>query len=414
MSRWKPVLVVDNPGAPERDYVAVCVVSLEEIGRTTSRLGSEAAGAATAEFEQRLSSMLRGDDQLIRIHEGKHCLLIRALRDRNHATLAGLKLERLFSEPFEFRSATVPLKVRAGIACGSTAESDAESLFRAAEAARESARRSEKVYEIADEHVVSDMLRRWQLNDEVERAIYEHELKLYYQPKVSAEDHRLCGAEGLVRWEHPDGLLYPGEFLPQLDREKSRALTRHVIRQAIRDLAANPWLPPVSINLDPDATEDPGVIRLILDELTLWNVEPARLVMEMTENGIVHNIGRLRAEFAELQSRGVRISMDDFGTGNSSLAQFRDLNVDELKIDRSFVTDLENDAANRYLTGVIVNLGHYFGMRVVAEGIETPQAAAALREMGCDLLQGFYFSPPLPLAELESWAAGRGTPDDCA
>lgn len=113
MSRWKPVLVVDNPAAAERDYVAVCVASLEEVGRTTSQLGSEAAGAATAEFEQRLSSMLRGDDQLIRIHEGKHCLLIRALRDRNHATLAGLKLERLFAEPFEFRSATIPLKVRA-------------------------------------------------------------------------------------------------------------------------------------------------------------------------------------------------------------------------------------------------------------------------------------------------------------
>src|SRR5690606_13668953 len=151
----------------------------------------------------------------------------------------------------------------------------------------------DKVYEIADENVVAEMLRRWQLNDEVERAIFQHELKHYYQPKVSAQDHRLSGAEGLVRWEHPDGLLYPGQFLPPLERDKSLALTRHVIRQAIRDLAANPWLPPLSINLDPEATEDPTVIRLILDELRLWGVEPSRLVMEMTENGIVHNIGRL-------------------------------------------------------------------------------------------------------------------------
>src|SRR5690606_4958671 len=135
-------------------------------------------------FEQRLSTMLRGDDQLITIHEGKHCLLIRGLKDRNHAALAGLKLERLFQEPFEYRSVAVPLQVRAGIACGATGESDAESLFRAAEAAREAARRSDKVFELADEVVVADMLRRWQLNDEVEQAIYEHQLKLYYQPKV--------------------------------------------------------------------------------------------------------------------------------------------------------------------------------------------------------------------------------------
>jgi diguanylate cyclase len=416
VNRWKPVLVVDNglSRGGDDDFVAVCVASLEGIGRTTSQLGSEVAGAASAEFAQRLSTLMRPDDQLIQIHESKHCLLIRALKDRNHAALAGLKLERLFAEPLEYRNLTVPLQVRVGIACGASAQHDAESLFRAAEAARDSARRSEKVFEIADEVVLADMQRRWQLNEELDQALYQHQLKLYYQPKVAADDHRLCGAEGLIRWEHPDGLLYPGQFLPHLERDKVLSLTRHVIRQSIRDLAGNAWLPPLSINLDPDAAEDPSLIRLMLDELTLWNVDPKRLVIEMTENGIVQNVDRLREDFAELRSRGVRISMDDFGTGSSSLAQFRDLRVDEIKVDRSFVTDLEENAANRYLTGLIIDLGHYFGMTVVAEGIETRQVALALREMQCDLLQGFYFSPPLPLEELSSWAEGRKQPDDCA
>lgn len=409
----RPVLVVDNDpdGA---GFVAVCVASLEGVGRTTGLLGSEAAGAATAEYARRLAQVLRADDQLIQIHEAKHCLLIRALKDRNHAALAGMKLERLFAEPFHYRDVAVPLQVRVGIACATGSDSDAESLFRAAETAREAARSSGRVFKLADDTVVGDMRRHWQLNDQVDNALFEHQIKLYYQPKVAADTQQLCGAEGLVRWEHPDGLLNPGQFLPHLERDNMIALTRHVVRQSIRDLAANDWLPPLSINLDPEATEEPALIQLILDELTLWNVDPGRLTVEITENGIVGNLERLLDDFAELRSRGVRISMDDFGTGNSSLGQFRNLLVDELKIDRSFINNVEEDGTNRYLTGLIIELGHYFGMSVVAEGIESQRAADVLREAGCDSLQGFFFSPPLPLDELARWAAGRRLPPDCA
>jgi len=412
----RPVLVVDNGAGGRRPagFVAVCVTSLEGVGRTTSQLGSEAAGAAAAEYAQRLSSMLRDSDQLIQIHEAKYCLLIRELKDHNHAALAGMKLERLFAEPFVYRDVAVPLQVRAGIACGAGSEADAESLFRAAETAREAARCAEKVYQLADDSVMADMRRRWELNDQVDEALFQHQLKLYYQPKVSADDHRLVGAEGLVRWEHPDGLLNPGQFLPYLERDKMMALTRHLVRQCIRDLAGNPWLPPLSINLDPDATEEVSLLQLINDELTLWSVDPARLVVEVTENGIVRNVGRLLEDFAGLRGRGVRISIDDFGTGNSSLAQFRDLLVDEIKIDRSFVFNVEDNAANGYLTGLIVELGHYFGMSVVAEGVETERAAEHLLQAGCDVLQGFLFSPPLPLGEFARWTARHQGPEDCA
>lgn len=414
MSSTGPVLVVDNASLGGDGFMAVCVASLEGVGRTTGRLGSEAAGAATAEYERRLGGVLRDADQLIQIHEGKHCLLIRQLRDRNHATLAGQKLERLFAEPFRFRDATVPLEVRVGIACADAGDTDAEALFRAAETAREAARGQNKVFELADEAVVSGMRRRWQLNDEVETALAEHQLKVFYQPKVSAADHRLCGAEGLIRWAHPEGLLNPGQFLPHLERDNMLALTRHVIRQCVRDLAANPWLPPLSLNLDPDLTEEPELIQLILNELAVWNVAPTRLVVEVTENGIVRNLERMVSDFAELRARGVRIAMDDFGTGQSSLAQFRDLMVDEIKIDRSFVFGLEDNPTNRYLTGVVIELGHYFGMNVVAEGVETRQAGRILEAAGCDVLQGFYFSPPLPLDEFARWADGRDTPPDIA
>lgn len=409
-----PYLIVDNDRDRGGDgtYLAVCVMSLEGLGRITSLFGSEMAGAAAKEYADRLRALLRDDDELITINEAKHCLLIRGLRDRNHAMLAGLKLERLFAAPYEQDDASVVLQVRAGIACARSGDTEAEALFRSAETAREVARAAGRVYEVAEDLDVAAMQRRWLLNEQVEQAISDHALRLYYQPKVKAADHAVAGAEGLIRWEHPDGLLGPAEFLPWLDAEKLTALTRHVIRQCIRDLAADLRLPALAINLDPATLTSGGLLRLMLDELSLWEVDPRRLTIEVTETGLVNALAGLCPEFGELRTRGVRVSMDDFGTGTASLAQLRNLPVDELKIDRSFVANLQNDATCRYLTRMMIDLGHHFGLSVVAEGVENRATAKQLREFGCDLLQGFHFAPPLPLAQFARWSANREPPGE--
>lgn len=407
MTRPRPVLVVDNVSrgnGGEEEVTAVCVVSLEGVGRITSLLGSEAAGNATIEFASRLGQMLREGDQRIQINESKYCLLLRGLKDRNHTLLAGMKLERLFEVPFDYDQSAVPLQVRAGLAYGNSGEADAESLFRVAETARELARARGRVYEVADALVMADVQRQWRLNDEVDEALYQHHIKLYYQPKVMAGDHALAGAEGLVRWEHESGLLMPGQFLPHLQPEKMIALTRHVVRQCVRDLAGDATLPPLSFNVDPDLLLRCDLTTLVLEELAMWSVDPARLVVEVTENGIMEHLDVMLPEFAALRERGVRVSMDDFGTGHSSLAQFRHLPVDELKIDRSFVFNVDSDEASRYLVTLMTDLGHYFGKQVVAEGVENLQVAEVLRSAGCDVLQGFCFSPPLARTEFTRWA----------
>lgn len=412
-----PVLIVDNVGSARGGRggcLAVCVASLEGVGRLTSLFGSEAAGAATLEYAARLEEVLRPEDQIIAINEGKHCLLVRGLRDRSHAMLAGMKIERLFERPFNYRGMDITLTVRAGIACGESDESDAEDLFRAAEAAREGARAAQKIYQVADDGAVSMLHQRWKLNDQIEDAIRQHRLKVYYQPKVSARERHLAGAEGLVRWEHEDGLLGPGQFLPHLDTERMLALTTHVVRQAVRDLAAGSWMPPVSVNLEPYMLSDSGLLRLILDELAMWSVDPRRLIVEVTENGLMATLDDLCPEYHELRARGVRVAMDDFGTGHSSLAQFRNLPLDELKIERSFITHLDSDEANRYLTRTMIDLAHFFGRSVVAEGVETERVADALERFDCDLLQGFLFAPPLPLPEFSRWAMAPGKPPDSA
>jgi EAL domain-containing protein (putative c-di-GMP-specific phosphodiesterase class I)/GGDEF domain-containing protein len=410
-----PYLIVDNDNDRDRDhgsdgsYLAVCVMSLEGLGRITSLFGSEVAGAAAKEYASRLQTLVRDDDELITINEGKHCLLIPGLRDRNHATLAGLKLERLFAIPYEQDDASIVLQVRAGIACAPSSNTEAEALFRSAETAREMARSSGRTYQVADELDVQALRRRWQLNDQVDQAIREHALRLYYQPKVMASDHSVAGAEGLIRWEHPDGLLSPAEFLPYLDSHKMMLLTKHVIRQCVRDLAADARLPNLAINLDSVMLTNSGLLRLMLDEISLWEVDPKRLTIEVTESGLVESLSSLCPEFEQLRALGVRVAMDDFGTGNSSLAQFRNLPLDELKVDRSFITHLQTDSTSRYLTRMMIDLGHHFGLSVVAEGVENRAIAKQLREFGCDLLQGFHFAPPLPLAHFARWSASHSS-----
>ena len=405
-----PYLVVDNdrPGrSGEPGYLAVCVTNLDGMGRLTSLFGSEVAGAAAQEYAARLEALTREGDELIAINECKHCLLFRGLKDRNHASLAGLKLERLFAEAFAYNDIHVNLTVRAGIACAKASDTDAEELFRAAEAAREAARGADKVFELAEDVDVAALQQRWRLNDQLDEAIRQHDLVLYYQPKVRAEGGGVCGAEGLVRWVHKDGVLAPGQFVPYLDADKLTALTRHVVRQCVRDLAAHPELPPLSVNLEPHMLADKGLLRLLLDELTLWDVAAERLTVEITERGLVDTVHKLSPEFHEMRERGVRVAIDDFGTGHSSLAQFRDLPLDELKIDRCFVSGLAADETSRYLTRMMVDLGHHFGLTVVGEGVETTECADILRELGSDHLQGFCFSPALPREEFSGWVAER-------
>jgi len=411
VKRRGPVLVVDNEAARrESDLgaLAVCVVSLEGVGRITSQFGSQATGAAIQTYLNRLEQLLREGDQLIQINESKHCLLLKGLQDANHARLAGLKLERLFAEALVHANLSIRLAVRAGIACGEGPRHDAETLFRVAETARETAVAAGRVFEMADPLRLDVVRRNWRLNEQLDEAIKAHDLRLYYQPKVSADGATLCGAEGLIRWQHQEGLLVPGDFLPHLDAASLQALTGHVIRQCVRDLATDPTLPGLSFNLPLMHLLDTGVRRQIHEEMALWSVEPARLTIEVTEGGLPSHAEQLQTACRELRDWGVRIAMDDFGTGHSALRQFRDLPVDELKIDRSFVAGIEADAFDDYVSRLMIDLGHFLGMTVVAEGVESAGAARALAAMGCDQLQGFFFSPPLPLDAFAEWRQSRG------
>ena len=187
-------------------------------------------------------------------------------------------------------------------------------------------------------------------------------------------------------------------------------LTQYTARKVIRDLAELEWLPALSLNIDP-LVLDSAMLKLIFDELSLWQVEPHRLTIEITEAGLIHNYDATIALLARAQAAGIAVAIDDFGTGYSSLAHFKHLPIDELKIDMVFVRDLAQDEHNQYLCKMMIDLAHRFDHHVVAEGVEDEWTANWLIEQGCDLLQGYFYSPPLPkdcladLLDLEDEAA---------
>lgn len=231
------------------------------------------------------------------------------------------------------------------------------------------------------------------------------QLQPYFQPKLCASTGKLTGAEVLLRWKHPElGLISPGEFIPLAEETGlihpiSEWLIAHVC-----DLIADwhTWgMSPgrISINLSAGSIFERSLIQFIDEQLNRTGIPPESLVIELTESVLMQNADTAQNVIAQLRQRGIHVSLDDFGTGFSSLGYLNRFSIDEIKIDRSFVIDLENDSRERALVHAIITLGHALGLKVVAEGVETERQASLLRDIGCDTFQGFLFARPMPVEE---------------
>lgn len=251
-----------------------------------------------------------------------------------------------------------------------------------------------------------------ELLGQLRQAMEEDQLVLHYQPKVSGDGARLLGFEALVRWDHPQrGHLSPADFLPFVERTHLiHALTRWVMLTALRQASA--WRSAgmhttMAVNVSA-ASLDEGLLGVVEEALTLarWSAED--LVLEITETAIVNDPEGARRAVAKLRERGVRVAVDDFGAGSTSLGHLRGLAVHELKIDRQFVTELVAHPHDEVIVASVIALAHKLGLVVVAEGVETVAAADLLCAMGCDELQGFFFARPLPPAQALAWARSEG------
>jgi diguanylate cyclase len=289
-------------------------------------------------------------------------------------------------------------------------ESDAETAMRNADVAMHEAKRQRVPFSIYEPTRDDNTVERLAMLGDLRHAIGNDELVLHYQPKVVARSGEVHSVEALVRWEHPTrGLVSPDQFIPIAETTGViHPLTAEVLRQALlqtRSWHERGWSIPVAVNVSAASLHDlgfPGEVRRLLEATGV----PARLLsIELTESALMTDPARARAILEDLSAMGVCLSIDDFGTGYSSMAYLKALPVRELKIDRSFISGMASEPSDVVLVQSAVDLGHNLGLHVVAEGVEDLATMEKLRDIGCDLIQGFYVCRPGSTAQIDMWLA---------
>jgi EAL domain-containing protein (putative c-di-GMP-specific phosphodiesterase class I) len=313
--------------------------------------------------------------------------------------LAAAKLFRHFESPIKIVDQKFKVKVFAAFVVPTKARTNAAQLLDEGERGLIEARLTTERYSVIRPGEKSeDAIDDWQIQKDLEEAFGRGEFLLYYQPMVHAANRSVIGAEALIRWESPQrGLVSPGLFMPHIQSSSIlKPVTWYSIRSAAAACRGWPEHVSVAINVAADVMVDSEIVQVLEDTIGFYELAGERLTIEVTESAMVDDPGRCFDILAAIRNLGVRISIDDFGAGNSSLSYFRDLPADELKMDRSFVAAMASSPRDALLIKSIVDLAHNFDLRVVAKGIEDANTADALKDLGCDVLQGYLFGKACP------------------
>ncbi len=401
------------------EQLAVLFIDLDRFKQVNDSLGHPAGDELLRSVAARLQHTLRASDIAGRL-SGDEFVVVLSQCGADSATDTIERLQALLAEPITLAGKTLAISASIGVAMFPADGRDMETLLHRADMAMYQAKSSGRgrfsFFSIDLNKLAQERLA---LETALREALQAGDLRLHYQPQVELASGRLYGVEALARWTHAElGEISPARFIPLAEECGLIAdLGRWALREACRQLAA--WrakglhVPAVSVNLSPTSFHNLDLPRMIADTLERNALRPQDLTLELTESILLDTNPSTVKTIAEVHAHGVRLSVDDFGTGYSSLSYLRRLPVSELKLDRSFVADLEHDADARALSSAILGIGKSLHLTVVAEGVETPMQDLMLREQGYPAAQGFLFSRPLAPQDLERWlseaAVGRQT-----
>ncbi len=386
---------------------ALLMLDLDRFKEVNDSLGHRAGDLLLIQMGARLQENLRGDDLLARLGGDEFAIL---LDDAGHdeAVHAAARLSAAVGEPLIVEDTSLSVGVSIGIALFPDDGPDLSVLLRKADIAMYRAKTSQlahHVYSTADDADAAAIL---QTVNELRTALTSEQFVLHYQPKVDLDTGEVNSVEALVRWNHPTrGLLYPGAFLTLVEESGLMpSLTLVVLAQALDQVAdwhreGHPLT--VAVNISASSLVDADLPNQVTSMLAARGVLPSSLQLEITEGFLMVNRELAHVILTSLRNIGVRISVDDFGTGYSSLAYLRDLPIDEIKLDNSFVIPMTHDARTAALVSSTIELAHSLGLRIVAEGVETAGTYTELTRMGCDQAQGYFMSRPVPAAEFNRW-----------
>ncbi|HEX7236116.1 MAG TPA: EAL domain-containing protein, partial [Gammaproteobacteria bacterium] len=392
------------------DKVAVVSLGLDRVNGIVSSLGHRAGDEVVKLAAATLRSRLRDNEVLGHLSAHEFVVGLPGRDAREAVEWIELQADALRTG-VRVSNANIALQTTGGVACYPEHSEDAAELCRRASSARSEAlahHQTAAVYRLGQD---DRSLQQIKIVGDFPRALRDGELRLYMQPKLDLASGEIYGAEALVRWQHPElGLLYPDAFISAVEQAGSIAhLTRWVLREAIDRCAS--WrnqgvILGVAVNISVDDLTDEYLPYFLLELTQKHHLAPHMLTLEVTESAIMHNVQKSLAVVNCIHELGFRLAIDDFGTGHSALSQLKRLPVDELKIDKSFVTR-SNDAKDDAILRATIDLAHQLGLTVVAEGVEDDGAITRLAAHGCEHAQGYGIAKPMPQEQFLAWLAQR-------
>ena len=388
------------------EHGALLVIEISRIGAISDTLGHDIGNELLCQIGRQFRVALREADVLARLDGNRFAVALLHIEKREHAAIVAQKLLAVLDVPIVVDGHSLQVGATIGITVYPEDGCDTAVLIRYADVATSKAVQTEAPFLFYSEEMNQRAKEHLRLESELRQALAHHELELYYQPKVSLRSGRIVGAEALLRWRHPvRGLVSPGVFIPVAEETGLILdLGSWVLEEACRQVRAwkdaNLIMPPIAVNLSARQFDAnlPARIALLLER---HGVQPEQIMLEITESLLVRGADNVIAIMNQLVAMGMALALDDFGTGYSSLAYLKKFPISTLKIDRSFVIGLpyeENDCA---IARAIVTMAQQLRQEIVAEGVETAEQMSFLRELGCDQLQGYLFSQPVPAADFE-------------
>jgi diguanylate cyclase (GGDEF)-like protein len=403
-----------NQPQTRRHKIPLLAIGFEQLERIHTTLGPAMGDLLLQAVAERLQTCVSPLDTIAHLGAAQFAILLTTSHSRYKVAKIAEFLLESFKSPFQIGIHEIFLTVHIGIAFLGRDGRDLDTLIKHASAAREDTKKLGKLpYQFYIASIGVKSQEELLLELELRQALERNEFQVYYQPKVNLRTKEIEGAEALVRWYHPErGLISPAEFIPLAEKTGFIIpLGEWILRTACAQTQA--WqaagLPPirVAVNLSGHQFSQPHLGRLIVDILKETGLDPKYLELELTESTVMHNPESAIATLTELKALGIQISIDDFGTGYSSLSYLRQLPFDILKIDRSFVCKLTQDAKNAAITKAILQMAQSLDLKVVAEGVETEAELAFFSGHQCDEIQGYWFSPPLSTTAFEEVLSGE-------
>jgi diguanylate cyclase (GGDEF)-like protein len=392
---------------------AVLLFDLNRFKDINDTLGHKFGDRVLREVGPRLRRGLRDSDTLARLGGDEFCVLLPRVEGVGDALVVAKRVIELLEEPFDIDGMAMPVEASCGVAIAPVDGDSADLLLQRADVAMYVAKDSHASIVTYDDELNINTPARLALLSELRAAVSGGQFVLYYQPKAALGGKNVHGVEALVRWQHPTyGLVPPNDFIPLAEHTGLiKPLTTWVLNTALKQLSswrgisASPALAnlSVAVNVSTRSLLDDDFPQEVADALKRWDIPPHLLALEITESTIMADPSRAHRLLSELSATGVQVSIDDFGTGYSSLSYLKNLPVNELKIDRSFVYHMHRDPNDAVIVQSVIDLGRNLGLHTVAEGIEDDETWEHLRRLGCDSGQGYLLARPMPAESLVGW-----------